>query len=315
MTTDAATHPQGSVGSLRKLLSPKEHLSVLSKESPSPAITVIPDNSSSETPPISRLPDDLLLLILESTKRATDTDTDTDTKAHLRLEAAPAGLVLRWLVLLLVCRRWHALIRNTYAFWRDISFCSYARAQLCLARSGGASIDVSYADSVEMCAAEKDSPDTLRLLMDNIGRTRSLWLAGPCVQRFMCEVAPSPGAAPVLEELQLQVCDLFDMPSAGYGILSDAFLTNPSRLHTIAISYVGVRPTSSVFAGNVTSLSLQSYNLPGVGWFTIPEMLAALQKMPRIETLSLSYMLRWGDDDGSSGSAGVHLPQLKTLRL
>ncbi|KAA1477568.1 hypothetical protein DENSPDRAFT_613546 [Dentipellis sp. KUC8613] len=250
-------------------------------------------------PPISRLPNEILILILEFAKQAMETRI-----SKLHFNSTPAGITSHpWLALTLVCQRWRTLILNTQSFWRTIEFCSFRATQVLLERSGGASIEVGYSDNF----LEPQSPEReqiLCLLFDNVERARSLWFFGPCARRFLQTVAPVHDA-PALEVLRLQLNDTSET-------LCDNFISDTSKLRRVELGGINVLPSSRVFASNVTSLSLNSLSTLNFERFSFATMFSILQKMPQLEELALDDMLH--DSDGGTCEP-LCLPRLKTFRF
>ncbi|TFY70735.1 hypothetical protein EVG20_g2267 [Dentipellis fragilis] len=291
------------IRSLRRLFSPKQLRAVLNKKSPPLPPPPPPDfvSENPETPCISlisRLPNELLILVLELAKEAMETRI-----SELRFNSTPAGITSHpWLALTLVCRHWRTLILTTQSFWRVVEFCSYQATRLRIERSGSASIEVGHSDN----SLEPNIPDRdkiLSLLFANVERARCLCFFGPCARRFLQEVAPYR-ITPALEVLRLQCSDTSD-------VLCDAFISDVSKLCIVDLGGIYALPTSRVFSSSVTSLSLSSHNLWNFERFTFPTMISILQRMPKLEELVLDNMLQ-GD---SCVSEPVHLPRLETFRL
>ncbi|TFY70733.1 hypothetical protein EVG20_g2268 [Dentipellis fragilis] len=304
----SAVRPLGRIRSLRRLLSPKQFQAVLSKKSsPSPSAPVFENPEAPCISFISRLPNELLVHILEFAKQAME-----DRIPELHLQGPPAGIPSHsWLNITLVCRHWRTIILTTPSFWCNIEFCSYQATKLRIERSGAANIEISYSDSyLEPRIPDRD--EILRLLFANIERACSLWLFGTCAREFLQEVAPYRNA-PALEVLRLQFCELYGL--ADWHNKSDtfceAFISDTSKLRRVDLGGINVLPTSRIFSSNITSLFLNSYDLPHVKKFTFPTMISLLQKMPRLEALTLKIMLQGND----SVSESVRLPLLKYLHL
>ncbi|TFY56970.1 hypothetical protein EVG20_g8725 [Dentipellis fragilis] len=261
---------------------------------------------SSDTSPISRIPDELLVLILEIAMQEMTGSFFDGTASQ-----APIGTFKcqHWPDLALVCRRWHIVMLNTQSFWCNIEFCTYARSQLLIERSGRGIIDIAYTEAIpQALTAERD--EFLNRVFDNIGRTRGLYLSGPCARKLLRDVVPF-STAPALEMLYLQVYDFVHEPLAR-NPLYDGFFSNIGKLRAVNLGGVTVLPTSAIFCSNVTNLSLDSYDIPVINRLSISEVITALNKMPNLETLTLKNML---SGDESPESEPVDLPHLTHLTI
>ncbi|KAA1477569.1 hypothetical protein DENSPDRAFT_613572 [Dentipellis sp. KUC8613] len=292
--------------SLRQSLYLKQIRAVLIKEPP-PAPVFEDPEAAARVSFISRLPNELLLHILEFVKR------DAEFRIpDLHIQGPPAGIASHvWINLTLVCRKWHTLILTTQSFWRVIESCSYQATKVHIERSGNTEIEISYSDSyLEADISNRDA--TLSLLFANIERARSLWLFGTCSRRFLREVAPYR-ATPALQFLRLQICEPYKFSGLQdkSDHLCDAFISDVSKLRGVDLGGINVTPTSRIFSRTLTSLSLESFNLPHVGRFTFSTMVSLLQKMPNLEALTLKNMLR-GDNDVLEP---LRLPLLRKFHL
>ncbi|KAA1477602.1 hypothetical protein DENSPDRAFT_615544 [Dentipellis sp. KUC8613] len=256
------------------------------------------------TSPISRIPDELLVLILKFAMQEMTGSLFDGTAPH-----APIGTFKRqrWSDLTLVCRHWRVVMLNTRFFWCNIEFCTYARSKLLMERSGRGIIDVAYTETIpQALTAERN--EFIDLLFENIDRIRGLYLSGPCARKLLRDVVPS-STAPALEMLYLQVYDFVHEPLAR-NLLHDKFFADVTKLRMINLGGVTVLPTSAIFCSNVTNLSLDSYDIPVIDRFSISEAIAALNKMPRLETLTLKNMLTGIESPESEPVALPHLTHL-----
>ncbi|KAA1477601.1 hypothetical protein DENSPDRAFT_844766 [Dentipellis sp. KUC8613] len=267
-------------------------------------------NTSLTTSPITRIPDEILIRILEVAKQLIDPSFFETGKDTLLDPLFGKFTVPRWPALALVCRHWRALILNTQSFWSSIEFCSYAWSRLSIERSGSAAIDIAYTETSQQVLTAERNDFLVDVVFDNMERTRRLCLTGFCVRELFRQPALL-ARAPALEMLHLQLYEL-DL-TASKTILPDSFFPNVSKLSSIFLCGITVPPTSVVFSSNVTKLWLDSYNRPTVDRFPIREMISALKKMPRLETLTIRDML--SSDGGDRDSEPADLPHLTTLTL
>ncbi|TFY66617.1 hypothetical protein EVG20_g4470 [Dentipellis fragilis] len=292
----------------RRLL-PQRFQSIIRKRSDKPKLAPASDANAS-VPPVSRIPDEILVCILEIAKYLID-PSFFETGGDGFLDPLVGKFtVQRWPDLALVCRRWRTLIFNTQSFWCNIEFCTYAWSRLLIERSGSANISIAYTETPQQALTGERNEFLVDVVFDNIERTSRLCLTGLCVRELLQQPAPL-ARAPALEMLHLQLFEL-DFASSKT-TFPDHFVSNISKLRSVHLSGVTVSPTSVIFSSNVTKLWLDSYNHPLVDRIPIREMVSALKKMPRLETLTIKNMLSGDSNDPISEPAD--LPHLTNLIL
>ncbi|KAG2157837.1 uncharacterized protein EDB93DRAFT_819107 [Suillus bovinus] len=242
--------------------------------------------------PISRLPDEILLMIFkhfEEERRLNGYDSDDDFESDA-VDDAPACLVVTH-----VCRRWRKVALECPTLWRFISSTSLYWLDVMLERSQQAPLVVTYttfAISLKGCLEKilLHLPHIkyleLRALSYHVGRVMDLLSSQP---------------APMLETFKFSVYG--QLPST-VSISDTIFQGQAPSLRYLEVDYCNPRWSSSIFSGLRTLYVAKT---------SLPDLLSALQCTDTLEQLTLRYdFLQTGQ---SILIDGVPLPRLKKIVL
>ena len=226
-----------------------------------------------------------------------------------------------WLVVNLVCRRWHTVASTSPILWRTIDVGRSVKwLQLCLARSGATPLDVLLYDRTTVVRAAG-------LLLEHAGRLRSLRVVRDVAADLLYAVSRLFRAGmPALEELYLDA-DKRGAPYEGKCLLDVFRLGRKSEslfpsLRVLHLSALYLPPKASLLQ-NLRVLELIESRPEGPRpkmRLTMDEFLDALEAC----YLTLEHLKLWNsfpfclcEDCGGLGRPhrAIALPKLRTLSL
>jgi hypothetical protein len=247
--------------------------------------------------PISRLPSELLVHILTLGVLEPDDNDDPLVLSNL----------------MLVCRHWAALVRDTSVLWSRIIISPHhplSRARLRLARSKSVPLDISLVFDTRRDTPGARAPTdqilarALDLLVPHIARWRSFHLAVPEPPQAHAALARCAAPAPLLASLTVRIFNTLqdeetDAPPAPALFAGLAPRLRACTLHALAFDWRAPAPR---LAG-LRVLDLGGY------WSGAPPSAAAILEMlracPELEELALRSM---SDDETADADAYAYEP-------
>ncbi|KAI0048416.1 hypothetical protein FA95DRAFT_1558067 [Auriscalpium vulgare] len=213
-----------------------------------------------------------------------------------------------WVRLTWVCRRWRQVMLTNPTLWRDVVLPlppQWARAML--ARSQNQPLSVFYSDELK---AHARSPAWV-LPFHTLEQVRSIHIhsiSRDILDKALSQLLSTP--APILEDASF-CCMSSHLPRAAL------FANSAPRLRNLLIHDTLLTRDSQVFPLSCFLPHIVSLNIRGRVKASLPEFIAALQRLKQIETLVLVGCLRRFSSAPHSPAASqiARLTSLKSLNI